>query len=223
MKRKLDQTLSEVQPPIVVPFTPANSPRDVVTNQPQMPSQSAAPRTIESLTGALPEETKGVDQQLVAARSGYVLGLQRAEEKVKEGQKDAAEFRKKIAAIDVLRGVPVNETSTPSQGENQPPGDTDTCTPVKAYRKPILRALVDLGGRGRRTKVMDKVGERMKGTLTSGDYEMLAESEIIRWQSRVAWQASSMRSLGLMKRDSSRRGVWEITDAGRKWLDDTKK
>jgi hypothetical protein len=34
----------------------------------------------------------------------------------------------------------------------------------------------------------------------------------------VAWQASNMRARGFIKKGSAR-GLWEITDEGRKWLD----
>ena len=45
-----------------------------------------------------------------------------------------------------------------------------------------------------------------------GDYEN-------NFNNRVAWQASNMRARGFIKKGSVR-GLWEITDEGRKWLDD---
>jgi len=92
-------------------------------------------------------------------------------------------------------------------------------TPVQAYWKPILRALIEMGGRGRREKVMDIVGQKMSGVLTPADYGTLSDSNVIRWRNRVAWQASNMRARGFIKKGSVR-GLWEITDEGRKWLDD---
>ena len=57
--------------------------------------------------------------------------------------------------------------------------------------------------------------------VTDADKVKLPKSGYSRWRNRVAWQASQMRSveLGFIKNDS-RRGIWEITEAGRKWLDD---
>ena len=71
--------------------------------------------------------------------------------------------------------------------------------------------------RSRRRRVVDTVGEKMKGILTKADYGKL-QSGYTRWRNRVAWQASNMRRDGYIRNDSPR-GVWEITDAGRKWLD----
>jgi restriction endonuclease Mrr len=61
----------------------------------------------------------------------------------------------------------------------------------------------------------------METILTPADYGKLPKSGWIRWQNRVAWQASNMRAQGLIKNNSPR-GIWEIADAGRKWLDDNK-
>jgi restriction endonuclease Mrr len=76
-----------------------------------------------------------------------------------------------------------------------------------------------MSGRGRRERVIDLVGKKMKDIFTPADSKKLPESKYIRWENRVAWQASNMRREGYIKKDSPR-GIWEITDAGRKWLDD---
>jgi restriction system protein len=81
------------------------------------------------------------------------------------------------------------------------------------------QTLVELGGRGRREQVIELVGQKMQNVLRPADYEKLPQSSFIRWENRVAWQASNMRREGYIKNDSPR-GIWEITDAGRKWLDD---
>ncbi len=79
--------------------------------------------------------------------------------------------------------------------------------------------LVKVGGRGKRLKVIDAVGTKMKDVLTPADYGKLPKSGWMRWRNRVAWQASEMRQKGYIKHNSPR-GLWEIADAGRKWLDD---
>jgi restriction endonuclease Mrr len=75
-----------------------------------------------------------------------------------------------------------------------------------------------MGGRGRREKVIEIVGKKMKDLFTPADFKKLPQSKYIRWENRVAWQASNMRSEGYI-RNNSPRGIWEITDAGRKWVD----
>jgi restriction system protein len=130
-----------------------------------------------------------------------------------------AEKRAKIEAIDRLIGGPANPQMRVDLAASAQEAAVDaTFTPVKAYWKPLLETLVELGGRGRRRKVIELVGRRMDGTLTPADYEKL-NSGVIRWENRVAWQANAMRSDGLLKaKKDLPRGVWEITDAGRQWL-----
>lgn len=134
-----------------------------------------------------------------------------------------AEKREKIIAIDKLIGLPKSEAG-PNDPIKQIPDlvedleDRDF-TPVKAYWRPILQTLVEMAGRARRERVIELVGKKMKDIFTPADFRKLPESNYIRWENRVAWQASNMRREGYIKKDSQR-GIWEITDAGRKWLDD---
>jgi hypothetical protein len=175
-------------------------------------------------------KVKDMEQQLIAAKNEFLVSAQEEEEAGKKAEQEAklrydkaAEWRRKAGAIDVLLGAPGGvEPESPASAIATEMADAGVFTPVKAYWRPLLQVLLDLGGRGRRTTVIDLVGETMKGTLTPADYAKLPNSDVIRWRNRVAWQASNMRSQGLMKKDSSRRGIWEITDAGRKWLDDAK-
>lgn len=90
-------------------------------------------------------------------------------------------------------------------------------TPVEAYWLPLLQALVELGGRARRDEVVELVGRKMEGTLTPDDHELLPSGIEVRWKNRVAWQRENMKRRGLL-RDDSPQGVWEITEAGRQWL-----
>jgi hypothetical protein len=88
------------------------------------------------------------------------------------------------------------------------------------YWIPILKTLVELGGRSRREKVIQMVGEKMSGILKPADYGRLPGTGHTRWKNRVAWQASNMRTIHAYIKQGSPRGVWEITPAGREWLKD---
>ncbi|GHO96919.1 hypothetical protein KSF_069670 [Reticulibacter mediterranei] len=97
------------------------------------------------------------------------------------------------------------------------------CTPVSAYRKPLLRALMELGGSAHKNKVFDRVGAIMKDTLTEDDYQKNHEypysrrvrrGEHIQWRQNAAWQSHKMVEEGLLK-STSPKGVLEITEAGR--------
>ncbi len=92
-------------------------------------------------------------------------------------------------------------------------------TPVEAYWLPTLLALVECGGRARRDEIVELVGKKMQSVLTPDDQELLPSGVEVRWKNRVAWQRENMKRRGLM-RDDSPQGIWEITDAGRKWLQD---
>jgi Mrr N-terminal domain len=146
-------------------------------------------------------------------------------QQVKELQAKISECRSKIAAIDTITGR--SNTNQENESHVAEPKDANTdsgeFTPVFAYWRPILEVLVEMGGSGQRLKVIGAVGEKMKGILKPADYGKLPKSGWKRWSNRVVWQASNMRQpeQGLIKNDSPR-GIWEITDAGRKWLDDNK-
>jgi len=164
---------------------------------------------------------ESMEQQLAVQRTKYLAELQQTEAAAKQLRTKAEELRRKLGAIDTLLGdAETSASEFPTEAE---PSGTDVSdgvfTPVQAYWKPILQSLVEMGGRGRREKVMDAVGQKMSGVLTPADYGTLSDSNVIRWRNRVAWQASNMRARGFIKK-SSTRGLWEITDEGRKWLDD---
>jgi hypothetical protein len=162
------------------------------------------------------------DLGLVARREKYVEQLNQAEQTYLRLQVEIQNYRGKIAAIDTLIGSVGTITKTNgSQTEIEALDEHGPFTPVKDYWRPILQVLVELGGRGHRTKVIAMVGEKMKDVLTPADYGKLPKTGHIRWRNRVAWQASQMRSseTGFIK-DDSHRGIWEITEEGRKWLDD---
>jgi restriction system protein len=89
-----------------------------------------------------------------------------------------------------------------------------------AYRVPILQSLVDIGGSAPMAEVLDQVRQRMEGTLKDVDYQPLAsDPELPRWRNTAQWARAAMVKEGLIKGDS-RRGIWEISDAGRRFLSD---
>lgn len=87
------------------------------------------------------------------------------------------------------------------------------------YCKPILEVLVEMGGKGKTKAVLDRLGEKMGGTLKPIDYEChKSNDKQIRWRNTGQWARNKMvNSDGRMKKDSPN-GVWEISDKGRKWL-----
>jgi len=82
---------------------------------------------------------------------------------------------------------------------------------------PILRALVDVGGSAPASDVLAAVLDAMRGVLTESDYQVLADGQTERWLKTAEWCKHRMKVEGLIAADSPR-GLWEITEAGRRWL-----
>jgi hypothetical protein len=91
-------------------------------------------------------------------------------------------------------------------------------TPEEAFRRPILETLVELGGSAPIGEVLERVGIKMKSVLNQYDREPLPlDPRSVRWKNTAQWCRNTLVREGLMKNDSHH-GVWEISDAGRKWL-----
>ena len=93
-------------------------------------------------------------------------------------------------------------------------------TPNEAFHTPILKALIDLGGTGRVKEVLDRVEELMSDQLNKYDYETLPSNpNELRWRNNAQWARWRLVQNGYLASDSPR-GVWEITDAGRQFLEE---
>jgi len=90
-------------------------------------------------------------------------------------------------------------------------------TPQKAFRLPLLKSLVEMGGRGRTRLVLDRVGEMMASKLNDFDRAFLANGREIRWRNAVCWERNECVKEGLLKRGSPK-GIWEISERGRQYM-----
>lgn len=91
------------------------------------------------------------------------------------------------------------------------------------YCQPLLEVLVEMGGKGPTDEVLDSLGDKMKGVLKPVDYEChKSDEKQIRWRNTAQWDRNKMvNNDGRMKKGSPR-GIWEISDKGRKWLEKSK-
>lgn len=127
-------------------------------------------------------------------------------------------------ANSVLRRLLGVDTGGPTLDQSAPPEAAQPGTSGRApqgsllsehaYEKPILLELLERGGRGASRDVTEAVGVRVAGQLTERDSEMLTSGEI-RWRARVHFTRLRMKERGLIKTGSPR-GVWELTEKGRK-------
>jgi hypothetical protein len=93
-------------------------------------------------------------------------------------------------------------------------------TPEEAFRLPILRVLATMGGEGKMTIVLNHVYQEIKHLLKPADLRPLpSHANTPRWRNTAQWARQSMVQEGLLRRDSPR-GIWAITEKGRKYLND---
>ena len=91
-------------------------------------------------------------------------------------------------------------------------------TEEDAFREPILETLVELRGSAAMNDVLKRVRRKMRGILNKYDLRGLpSEPSQIRWRNTAQWCRNAMVREGLLK-NTSRRGVWEITERGRREL-----
>lgn len=86
------------------------------------------------------------------------------------------------------------------------------------FRVPILQSLVELGGSAPANNVLDHVEKIMGNRLNAYDRQTLpSDPRILRWKNNAHWARFAMVKEGLLSPNSPR-GIWEITESGRKYL-----
>jgi hypothetical protein len=121
-----------------------------------------------------------------------------------------------VRLLDEVAGIEGDGSSsirTPERRSRAAPGSV---LPIEAYFVPILETIERAGGAAPTNDVIDALEERMRDLLTERDHEP-QQSGQIRWRSRARFARLRMKERGLLS-DSSHRGVWEITAAGRRFL-----
>lgn len=97
-------------------------------------------------------------------------------------------------------------------------------TPREAFRAPILISLLEVGGTAPAQRVLDAVSRKMEGILNESDHQGLpsrvgaqgrARGDGVRWRNTARWCRNDLADEGLIRRPP-RRGVWELTEAGRR-------
>jgi restriction system protein len=83
------------------------------------------------------------------------------------------------------------------------------------FRIPILKSLVEMGGKGEMRKVLEKIYPKMKGRLNRYDMDALSSNSTQRrWENTAQWCRNTMVMEGLLSSNSPR-GIWEITAKGK--------
>jgi hypothetical protein len=103
------------------------------------------------------------------------------------------------------------------RAQRKPRATPGSILPEGEYWRPILSIIDAAGGSAPAREVIEELGERLRGRLTARDMEPIEMGEL-RWRNRARFARLRMIEQGLLSNDSPR-GIWEITDAGRAYLD----
>jgi len=129
-------------------------------------------------------------------------------------------FRDKVSALraewHTIAAVAEQEEDEETKAERRSLGRlrNGVRTPEAKYREPTLRVLQSMGGAGKASDVLKKVGQIMKPKLQSVDFEPLASGpDNPRWRNAAQWARNTMVKEGLLKADSPR-GVWAVSAVG---------
>ncbi|MFC4783551.1 hypothetical protein ACT8ZV_03695 [Nocardioides sp. MAHUQ-72] len=118
-------------------------------------------------------------------------------------EKKAAPVRRAKPATSRAKAAPaVSVTSKPPRR-----------TPQREFRRFILAALQDNGGRAEMEDVMAELERRMEPVLRPADHETVNQGEI-RWRYAARLERKAMLDEGLIQ-PPRQPGVWELTDLGR--------
>lgn len=128
---------------------------------------------------------------------------------------------RQIAAGASIPSMPIRTAKPPARsrqrGKRQPRG-----TPEGAYHVPILEALVELGGQAPVSEVLDRVYEKLRGRLQPSDLEFVPSGQEERWRNTAKWARADLKAQGYIAADSPK-GIWAITDEGRRYLESLKR
>jgi hypothetical protein len=86
------------------------------------------------------------------------------------------------------------------------------------YTVPLLRLLAELPDGQDTPKEVRRLFENRYGHLIPDEHRRHHDSGEIIWENNVNWSRLHLKQYGFL--DSSVRGIWRITDAGRQWLED---
>ena len=90
-------------------------------------------------------------------------------------------------------------------------------TPQKTLRVWLLRVLCDNNGRASKWLALRLMEEAYGHLLTEEDRELRVSVNECAWENNTAWERNALVEAGLLQTtEQSSRGVWAITEAGRK-------
>lgn len=153
------------------------------------------------------------DAQAPATRARQDADAETAATRRRPGARHAAAAGRAAAAA---RSTTPPRATPPSRATTPPRAPKGSLTREEAFEIPLLEALERAGGELPARAALAAVGAAMAGVLNEED-RFEDDQGVARWQKRVPFVRLKLVERGLMRRDSAR-GVWAISDAGRRRL-----
>jgi hypothetical protein len=114
-----------------------------------------------------------------------------------------------LDALDASRGH-----KPPAVKAQKRPAPQGKKTPQREFRLPLLKVMLELGGSGYVKDIRETIEPKVRDLLGPADLAPVSTGEA-RWWNAVCWERNDLVKEGLFRKDSDR-GIWELTDAGRK-------
>ncbi len=113
------------------------------------------------------------------------------------------------------RSVPTRQKAEPVRPS--PRGRSQDKLPEKEFRRPLMEILYASGGKARVEELRPILKERLEPRLRSADYEPVSTGDP-RWWNAACWARNGLRRDGHL-RDDSPRGLWELSEKGRRQVE----
>lgn len=164
---------------------------------------------------------KSINELYDKGLSNLTTELQREKTKIEESMQDYLNAEEELRALkrklrELLDLILIGDK--PEKKKRRRRGEI---THQDAYILPILESLIECGGEGRTSDILDVVDQKMKGILKDADYELLPSRKDIRWKNHAKWARNDMINQGLLK-SGSPHGIWEISEKGREYYEQNK-
>jgi len=93
--------------------------------------------------------------------------------------------------------------------------DNNKITQEILYQFLVLKVLIELGGQAERDSVLHRIKTKYRHWLTEKDLASYESGSTERWKNHISFARQHLKERGLLEKNLPR-GVWKITDEGRK-------
>ena len=117
------------------------------------------------------------------------------------------------AALDALDKAKGIKPKKPDPIKRRPRGNK---LPQKEFRLPLMEVLLELGGSAEVKDIREALAPKILPRLSEDDFQLVSSGDE-RWWNATCWERSDLVKEGLFRKDSPR-GIWELSDEGRRQI-----